>query len=160
MKISYFIVLILLISFSCQQKPTKQEGGNQNNPSTEVNYNCFNCGMGSQDFPKWHVKVNTSSEETWFCSPRCMFQALTDPKSPLKNIEHIHAKDFYELKDLDAKQAFYVIGSDVLGPMGNDFVELKDSLAAEDFKKDHQGARILRFEEVNENLLNQVVGKK
>ena len=60
--------------------------------------------------------------------------------------------DYYNLQPIDAKTALYVIGSDVLGPMGHEFVPLANMADAEDFMKEHKGKRILRFDQVTKAL--------
>ena len=44
------------------------------------------------------------------------------------------------------------MGSDVLGPMGHEFVPLETEEDAADFLKEHKGVRILRFDEVSAEL--------
>ncbi|MDP1733904.1 MAG: nitrous oxide reductase accessory protein NosL, partial [Sulfuritalea sp.] len=64
----------------------------------------------------------------------------------------IWVTDFYNLQLVDARTAWYVIGSDVLGPMGHEFVPLVTKEDAADFLKDHKGRRILTFEQVTKDL--------
>jgi nitrous oxide reductase accessory protein NosL len=54
---------------------------------------------------------------------------------------------------IEARQAYYVIGSDVLGPMGHELIPLENQADAEEFLHDHGGTRILRFKEVTLPLL-------
>ena len=49
--------------------------------------------------------------------------------------------------------AYYVIGSDVLGPMGHDLIPHPDEYDMKEFSKDHFGKRILRFDEVTMDML-------
>jgi copper chaperone NosL len=64
----------------------------------------------------------------------------------------IRVTDFYNLQPVDARKAFYVIGSDVLGPMGHELVPLATREDAADFLKDHKGRRILSFDQVTVDL--------
>jgi nitrous oxide reductase accessory protein NosL len=57
---------------------------------------------------------------------------------------------------MDARAAWYVIGSDTLGPMGHELVPLKTQAEAEEFRKDHHGKRILRFDDVTPALLENL----
>ena len=41
-----------------------------------------------------------------------------------------------------------VVGSNVMGPMGNELIPFKDETSAKDFSKDHVGKKILKFEEI------------
>jgi nitrous oxide reductase accessory protein NosL len=67
----------------------------------------------------------------------------------------IWVTDFYNLQAVDARKALYVIGSDVLGPMGHEFVPLVTKDDAADFLKEHKGRRILTFEQVTGDLAFQ-----
>jgi nitrous oxide reductase accessory protein NosL len=60
--------------------------------------------------------------------------------------------DFYNLERMDARKAFYVTGSDVLGPMGHEFVPLATKEDAADFLKEHKGRKILTFDQVTKDL--------
>ncbi len=64
----------------------------------------------------------------------------------------IWVTDFYNLQRIDARIAWYVTGSDVLGPMGHEFVPLATKEDAADFLKEHKGKRILSFEQVTKDL--------
>jgi len=65
----------------------------------------------------------------------------------------IYVTEYYELRPIEARKAYFVIGSDVRGPMGNELVPLASRQAAEEFERDHGGARIVRFEEVTREML-------
>jgi copper chaperone NosL len=69
-----------------------------------------------------------------------------------EDIASIAVTDYYELRRIDARQAWYVIGSDVLGPMGHELVPLASRSDAEEFMRDHGGRRILTFAEVAADL--------
>ncbi len=55
---------------------------------------------------------------------------------------------YYSLIRIDAQAAWYVIGSDGVGPMGHELIPLRTRDEAEEFQRDHQGKRWLRFDEV------------
>ena len=65
----------------------------------------------------------------------------------------IGVTEYYGLTRIDAHAAWYVIGSDVLGPMGHELIPLETEEDAKVFLKDHAGRRILRFDEVTLPLL-------
>jgi copper chaperone NosL len=71
-------------------------------------------------------------------------------------IRLVAVTDFYNLEKVDARKAFFVIGSDVLGPMGHEFVPLANRQDAEDFLKDHKGKRILDFDQVDRDSVDRV----
>ena len=64
--------------------------------------------------------------------------------------------DYYGVTRIDARTAWYVIGSDALGPMGHELVPLATQAEAEEFLKDHHGQRIVRFDDINLKLLENL----
>ena len=68
----------------------------------------------------------------------------------------IGVTEYYGLTRIDAQAAWYVIGSNVLGPMGHELIPLRTREEAEEFQRDHQGKRLLRFDEVTGSLLLQL----
>jgi nitrous oxide reductase accessory protein NosL len=67
-------------------------------------------------------------------------------------IAAVWVTDYYGLQKIDARQAWYVVGSDVLGPMGHEFVPLASKTDADDFVKEHSGKRVLTFEQVTKDV--------
>jgi copper chaperone NosL len=57
---------------------------------------------------------------------------------------------------IDAHQAYFVIGSDVLGPMGHELIPLETLDDAKEFKADHQGKKILRFNQIDAELTEKL----
>jgi len=74
------------------------------------------------------------------------------PGHKAEDIRSIGVTDYYSLERIDAREAFFVIGSDVLGPMGHELIPLQTRDAAEEFLNDHQGKAILRFDQVDAGL--------
>jgi nitrous oxide reductase accessory protein NosL len=64
--------------------------------------------------------------------------------------------EYYSVTRIDARAAWYVIGSDTLGPMGHELVPLATREDAEEFLRDHKGKRIIRFEDVTLELLRNL----
>ncbi len=119
---------------------------------TSFSSDCKNCGMPSKEYPKWHVKMLQNSSESYFCSPRCMFIQATEGAA-IKVTDSIFVVDYYNQKFFDARQAYFVINSDVTGPMGHDFVPFADEKAAKEFQTEHKGKEIVRFSEVTEAMI-------
>ena len=57
---------------------------------------------------------------------------------------------------VDAKSAFFVIGSDVLGPMGHELLPFKDQESAQEFLEDHKGKSIIRFQDVTPAIIESL----
>ena len=68
----------------------------------------------------------------------------------------VFVKDYYTLEPIDGRGAYYVLGSDVMGPMGRELIPFRTAAAAEEFRKDHKGRRVLRFEEIDDEVLAEL----
>jgi nitrous oxide reductase accessory protein NosL len=78
------------------------------------------------------------------------------PSRRAEDVSAMFVTDYYTLAPVAARDAFFVAGSDVLGPMGKELVSFASADAAEEFRRDHHGARLLRFEQVTEELIRSL----
>lgn len=88
------------------------------------------------------------------------FRYLLDPAKygfVSGNIKHLYVTEHGTKKFLDAKNAFYVTGSDVIGGMGPEVVAFSKKEDAEKFKSDHHGGKVVGYSEVT---LDDLKGKK
>ena len=115
---------------------------------------CAVCGMHVPKFPDWAAVVTfQDGGQAWFDGPKDLFTYLQDlkryaPKRRDQDIVTIQVKNYYNLKHIDARKAFYVLGSDVMGPMGKELVPFATEPQARDFLKDHRGQKIIPFQEI------------
>ncbi len=119
---------------------------------------CANCGMPTAEFPKWKTVLTQDDKTQNFCAPRCMFMTYLKDSAGLQKAS-IQVNEYYEQELIDAKSAFYVIKSDVTGPMGHDLVPFKDRASAEEFLADHKGEKVLDFEGVTMQVIQDLVGQ-
>ena len=123
---------------------------------------CPVCGMLVAKYPNWVAIVeNEDGRARFFDGAKDLFKYLFDvPKygggGKPAGIVRRWVTEFYGLSRIDARKAFYVVGSDVLGPMGHELVPLASREEAEEFLADHRGRRILTFTEVGRNLLDKI----
>ncbi len=75
------------------------------------------------------------------------------PGRAQKDIAGIFVTDYYAVKPIDARAAWYVVGGDVFGPMGRELVPFATEDGAREFARDHHGERVLRFDDVTAELL-------
>lgn len=68
----------------------------------------------------------------------------------------IYVTDYYKLQPIDATQAWYVLGSDVYGPMGKELIPFKEESEAKVFMKDHRGKALLRFQDITYPTVKQL----
>ena len=123
---------------------------------------CPVCGMLVSKYPNWVAMVQWKDGNVhFFDGAKDMFKFLQDlpkyaPGHRPGDIEAILVTDFYNLRRVDARKALFVLGSDVLGPMGHELVPQADRLDAEEFLKDHKGKRIVDFGQVTPALIRQL----
>lgn len=114
---------------------------------------CPVCGMYPAQFPQWHAQiVFKDGEHTSFDSAAEMFRFLHNmAKYEKKHVAADIGKIFVPAYDkgawLDAKQAFFVAGSKIQGPMGNDLPAFASKNAAVRFSK-KSGGKIFSFDQV------------
>jgi nitrous oxide reductase accessory protein NosL len=70
-----------------------------------------------------------------------------------KDIVRLLVTDYYTVQQVDARTAWFVLGSDVLGPMGHELVPFATEGGAREFARDHHGKRVLRFDDLTLALL-------
>jgi len=74
-------------------------------------------------------------------------------KKKQTDIDSIYVTDYYDLTLIDGTKAFYVLGSDVYGPMGRELIPFSSRVNAEEFRKDHKGKSVFEFREITYDTL-------
>ena len=117
---------------------------------------CPVCGMFVAKYPKWAALITESTNTHYFDGVKDMMKFyIFDVDFPYdrSKISSIEVTDFYTLEPIDAKKAFYVVGSDVFGPMGSELIPFSTKDAAENFKNDHAGEQIILFADIGPKLV-------
>jgi nitrous oxide reductase accessory protein NosL len=109
-------------------------------------------------YPAWIATVvYRDGHAHHFDGAKDLFKYLFDlprwaPGHRAEDMTAIAVTEYYGLSRIPAREAWYVIGSDVTGPMGHELVPLATEEDAKEFLRDHAGKRILRFDEVTPDL--------
>ncbi len=120
---------------------------------------CPVCGMFPERYPDWVATVAfKDGHADHFDGAKDMFKYLFDMEKYASGrkrdqIADIGVTGYYAAEMIDARQAFYVIGSDVLGPMGHELVPHPDLYDAEAFMLDHVAKRIVTFGETSMEMM-------
>jgi nitrous oxide reductase accessory protein NosL len=123
---------------------------------------CPVCGMLVSNYPNWTATVlYADGHAHHFDGAKDLFKYLQEmpkfaPGHRVEDMRSIAVTDFYSRGKIDAKKAFYVIGSDVLGPMGHELVPLATRADGDDFMKDHKGRRVLSFDQVTKEIAEKL----
>lgn len=72
------------------------------------------------------------------------------------DIRSIYVTSYYNLNFIDGQAAFCVHGSDVLGPMGHEFIPFEKDAEARQFMNDHQGKAIVKFGEITGEMIKKM----
>lgn len=154
MKLRMLIIIIFFLAGCTKESVTKP-------PPVEFNreHACRVCGMIIVDFPGAKAQIHyKKGRGDVFCSTLDMFLYYLQPDRPV-DIVAIYVNDMGKADMerphghwIDAKNAFYVHGGDIMGPMGEALVPFSDMKDAAVYIKKH-GGRIIRFDEVTMNIL-------
>jgi nitrous oxide reductase accessory protein NosL len=126
------------------------------------NDRCQVCGMFVAKYPNWTAEiVFQDGSYVMFDGAKDLFTYLFDmrkysPSKKQSDIASIYVADYYSVTLIDGSTAYYVLGSDVRGPMGSELVPFATLSDAREFKKDHKGKSVLTFKEVTPGILNSL----
>jgi nitrous oxide reductase accessory protein NosL len=138
--------------------------------SYEMNYDkntdCFIRHLKVYKNQKWVAKIELKDgKNLFFSSPKSMFEVYHRPgKWSNLNIKeeddfkNIIVTDFNTLEPINAKGAFFVYGSSVTSPAGDDLPAFDSYKAATEFSKKYHGSRVLNFQEVSNGLIRLLNG--
>ena len=120
---------------------------------------CPVCGMFVSMFADWNARVEfKDGTYAIFDGSKCMFKYYMDigkynPSKSKSEVKAIFVKDYSSTTNINARQALYVIWSDVYGPMGHEPIPFEKEADAKEFLKEHRGKEILRFNDITEKLI-------
>ena len=123
---------------------------------------CPVCGMFVYKYPDWTAQiVFKDGDVVFFDGCKDLFKYYFDlkkynPGRKLEDIAAVYVSEYYEMKSIDAADAYFVVGSEVYGPMGHELIPLATEKDAETFKNDHKGKGILRFQEVTRKVIDHL----
>ena len=117
--------------------------------------------------PKWVGKIELQNgKKIFFSSPKSLIEFYQRPgkwhevgvKSE-NDFKDIIVTDYVTMKPINAKEAFYIYGSRVTSPAGDDLVVLESREEAEKFAKEYNGKRVFKFNEVSSALIRLINGR-
>jgi len=126
---------------------------------------CHLCGMVITRFPGPKGEAITEKEQTTykFCSTKDLFSWILQPEnSKRKFTVYVHDMSETEWNSpldtslIDAREAFYVIGSRRKGAMGPTLASFATKTAAHAFMKEY-GGEILKYDDITLELLNTAI---
>lgn len=150
------IILLGVLAFFIMA-PTSQASDSVN-AGISKDTRCAVCGMFVVKYPTWICKIVLQNGKIeYFDGVKDMMAYYFTPgkygDSSKKDIKEIEVQDYYSLKWFNAKQGYFVMGSDVYGPMGNELIPFSSNEAAESFAKDHKAKSVLGFHEITPSMV-------
>jgi nitrous oxide reductase accessory protein NosL len=123
---------------------------------------CAVCGMFVAKYPDWSCVIEyRNGQRFWFDGVKDMMKGFSNPAKyrlpkERSEIKAIWVKDYYSLALVDGRAALYVMGSDVLGPMGKELIPFSKEKDAKSFQNDHRGKKIFRFDQLTAEVLKNL----
>jgi copper chaperone NosL len=150
-----------LILFLCYAHTAAAEKKHPQQPVTPTATDkCAVCGMFVAKYPGWIAEViYKDGSVAFFDGPKDLVTYYFNIKNytPQKSREEIAAMyvtAYYTGAFINAATALYVTGSDVMGPMGREFIPFSDDAEAREFKRDHKGEKIVAFKQLTPRLFD------
>ena len=114
---------------------------------------CPICGMYVYKYPKWATQIFYDDTHYSFDGVKDMLKYYFTHE---EGVSKILVRDYYTQKVIEARAAFFVVGSDIYGPMGNELIVFSDEESAKVFYFDHRAKSILAFKEITFDLVDSL----
>jgi copper chaperone NosL len=126
---------------------------------------CPVCAMKVDNHRKFVSAIQLNDKTTYyFCGTGCMIRSWMHPEIFLgaarADLRLPVVREYFTGREIDARQAIWVAGSDVVGPMGPALVPLKDEKALKVFMQRHGGKTNFRLQEMDDARWFAITGKK
>lgn len=128
---------VLLLAVGCKSKPTEQR--------------CKHCGMRIDLASPWRTELIASDGmASSFDTPRCAFTSWRSGESQAVSLR---VQEYYDRRWRNGEELRFVIGGDVIGPMGPDLVPVEPTRSTK-FIQDHNADKALRLDEITKDVLS------
>jgi copper chaperone NosL len=123
---------------------------------------CPVCGMFVAKYPDWVAQITfKDGTVVFFDGAKDLFKYYFNlkkynPDKTRTDIETIYVTEYYDMKSIEAHDAFFVIGSDVYGPMGRELIPFPTEADAREFMEDHGGERLLKFNDIKPAVIEKL----
>lgn len=166
----FWVILVLLlaagIGCAAAEKMTTEQASaaaagqvaGQTPMEIPADVSCGKCGMFPAKYPRWQSQiVFKDGSMTPFDGCKCMFNFLLsmekfDKIHSAEDVQVVWVKDFDGGAWINAVDAHYVVGSNMMGPMGKELIPFADSEAAMKFHQEHGGA-MMQYAEITPEVL-------
>jgi nitrous oxide reductase accessory protein NosL len=144
--LSWTFLLLISVAGTASSAPSSAPGPKDR---------CAVCGMFVAPYPNWVALIEfRDGSRAFFDGPKDMFVFFFDlakykPQARPENIAGILVTEYYTTRLMAVRDVYFVVGSDVMGPMGKELVPVAGRDNAETFRRDHGGTKIMQFDGKN-----------
>jgi nitrous oxide reductase accessory protein NosL len=142
-----FLIVLFGTAHGASLQPIKIEG----------HQTCPLCGMYPARYPQFNCQIvfKDGSYEAFDSAVGLLVYRLFPDNTAitLKPIAKIYFKDYIKEGWLEAGKTFFVTGSEIMGPMGVEFLPVDSQQAAKELKKQEQGQDIIHFKAINRQYM-------
>jgi len=122
---------------------------------------CPVCAMFPARYPQTAAAMTLKDGRTfYFCTNGCLLRTWLRPEAylnePPTEIDRLTVSDYFSGRPIDAREAVWVAGSDVVGPMGPALVALGDAGQLAAFTRRHGGNTVFAFDQLDEALWRRI----
>jgi copper chaperone NosL len=118
---------------------------------------CPLCGMYPARYPQFNCQIvfKDGSYEAFDSAVGLLVYRFFPDNTGIKlnPIAQIYFKDYLKERWLEAGKTFFVIGSEIMGPMGVEFLPVDSEQAAKELKKQEQGQDNTSFKKINRQYM-------
>ncbi len=130
-------------------------------PKPDKKDRCPVCGMFAYKYPSWIAGFVFKSGNKYFhCCPKCMLHNLNNvskyqPGENREQLALIWVTEYYTTKKMNARDVLFVVGTNLVGPMGLDLIPIKGRAAANNLKRDYRGNLILPLDQITPKVIDR-----
>ncbi|MBT3226024.1 MAG: hypothetical protein HN580_11060 [Deltaproteobacteria bacterium] len=123
----------------------------------ETHKECPLCGMIPAKYPLFNCQIvfEDESYEAFDSAAGLLIYLYFPDKTgfPVKKVSQIFFKDYLSEKWIDSNTTWFIVGSEILGPMGIEFLAVSSEKSALELKKQEKGAAIVSFQKVDRSFM-------
>lgn len=144
------LLLVLAVSAGAAGPVAKKPAGSDK---------CPVCGMFVAKYPDFAAQIQfNNGSVSHFDGAKDLFKYYLDSARYTAGrksgeVAAIFVNSYYSLTPIDAHSAWFVIGSDVFGPMGRELIPFAKESEAREFMTDHKGKKMLRFRDITPAII-------
>lgn len=164
----------LLVTNACSRSRSAPQAGPlaaqqgpdpQGHPRIASTDRCPVCGMYPAKNHRFAGAIELNDGRAFYsCGPGCLLKMHLHPEVFLKAersaIRRAIVQEYLEGKPINAADATWVQGSDVIGPMGPALVPLATEADVATFRERHGGKNVFRLSELDDARFEALTGRK